>query len=109
MIEMKEETTFRLQTIFCSALVITGVCVVLMILYSGGSENENILTISARLLDIEYKLEPFPPYEVVKLESVGGRNDTSWLLVVKLIDVDTNSTVYKYYDYDLASKSLTCR
>lgn len=65
-----------------------------------------IFPIAMNIIDIQSEIEPIDPYDIAKLESVLEMNDTHWLIVVKYIDVDTNTTVYEELIYNLQSKSF---
>lgn len=68
-----------------------------------------ISPIAFTVIDIQLEIEPVEPYDIAKLESVLERNGTHWLIVVKYIDVDTNTTVYEELSYNLESKTLEDR
>ena len=66
-----------------------------------------LLPTSSTVLELQHKIEPFEPYDIAKLDYVLEQNDDYWIVVVKYIDIDTNSTVYIEYNYNLETKNLT--
>ena len=84
------------------------VIIIVLMLVSIGLFSGCIYSKANTLLDIENKLITYPtkPYDIAKLESIKYMNESSWTIIVRLIDIDTNSTVYKTLVYDLNAKSF---
>ena len=83
--------------------------IIILMLVSVGLFSGCIFYDATILLDVETKANDlyYPPYDISKLETILSRNDTTWIVVVKFIDVDSNTTIYDEYVYNLKSKSLT--
>lgn len=58
-------------------------------------------------IEIEVNMIPVEPYDVADIEKVTSMNDTHWELVVNLLDVETNSTIYDYCTYHIESKTFS--
>jgi len=68
-----------------------------------------LFPLATNIIDIGLKLEPVEPYDIAKLEQVTDMNNTHWTVVVKYIDVDTNTTVYEELVYNLNTKTFSHR
>jgi len=86
-----------------------GITIIVILVFAIGWFASPILSTASNVLDIHSKIEPFEPYDIAKLEYVLEQNDDYWVIVVKYTDIDTNTTIYTKYTYDLETKTLEDR
>lgn len=96
---MKQETIFRTLMI---AIFVTLILIVGTVAYISSI----LFPLATNIIDISIALEPVEPYDIAKLETVLEINNTHWIVVVKYIDVDTNTTIYETLVYNLESKTF---
>ena len=83
------------------ALIILVIVIVMMIYFS-----VTIMPVALNIIDIESNLEPVEPYDIAHIESITEMSGSQWEFVVRVIDVETNTTVYDYCIYDVNSGSI---
>lgn len=89
-------------------LAVGGIFILMtLILYSWITVFTPITNALTTIIDIEVNMIPVEPYDVADIEKVTDSNNTHWELIVKLLDVETNSTIYDYCTYDICSKSFS--